>query len=292
MICTQSLACDECVMDDISFHLPVMADEVVEYLVREKKGIYVDATLGCGGHSLAILQNSDASVIGFDLDKEQIEIASERLREFGERVLFVNANYKEMDKILNEKVNGVLFDFGFSSYQLDNPRRGFSYRSDGPLDMRFGKRGVSAIDIVENRSEKEIADILYYYGGERASRRIAKKIKAEKPRTTGELALLVRKSVPRAKAHKHLGRVFQAFRIAVNDEFRSIENGILAAAQVLKEEGRIVTITYHKDEEKLVCKKADKEGLKALFKKPIKPEKSEFERNPRCRSAHLRVFEK
>jgi 16S rRNA (cytosine1402-N4)-methyltransferase len=292
MICTQSLVCNELVMEDISIHLPVMADKVVEYLVREKKGIYVDATLGCGGHSLAILRNSDAFVIGFDLDKEQIEVASKRLCEFSERVLFINANYKEMNKILDKKVDGVLFDFGFSSYQLDNPKRGFSYRKDGSLDMRFGKSGMTASDIIENRSEEEIADILYYYGGERASRRIAKKIKAEKPETTEELALLVRKSVPRAKAHKHLGRVFQAFRIAVNDEFRSIEKGILAAAEVLKEKGRIVAITYHKDEERLVCKKAEEEGLKALLKKPVKPEKEEFERNPRCRSAHLRVFEK
>ena len=292
MICTRNSVCDERVMEDISIHLPVMSDKVVEYLVREKRGIYVDATLGCGGHSLAILRNSDASVIGFDLDKEQIEIASKRLCEFSGRVSFVNANYKEMNKILDKKVDGVLFDFGFSSYQLDNPRRGFSYRKDGPLDMRFAESGVSAIDIIKNRSEEEIADILYYYGGERASRRIAKKIKSEKPETTGELALLVRKSVPRAKAHKHLGRVFQAFRIAVNDEFRSIENGILAAAGVLKEKGRIVAITYHKDEEKIVCKKTKEKGLKALLKKPVKPGKKEFERNPRCRSAHLRVFEK
>jgi 16S rRNA (cytosine1402-N4)-methyltransferase len=292
MICTQSLVCDGRVMEDISIHLPVMADKVVEYLVRDNKGVYVDATLGCGGHSLAILRNSDASVIGFDLDEEQIEIASNRLQEFSGRVLFVNANYKDMNKLLDKKVDGVLFDFGFSSYQLDNPERGFSYRSDGPLDMRFGKNGITASDIIENRSEEEIADILYYYGGERASRRIAKKIKAEKPKTTGELALLVRKSVPRAKAHKHLGRVFQALRIAVNDEFRSIENGIMAAAGVLKENGRIVAITYHKDEEKTVCKKAKEEGLNSILKRPVKPEKKEFERNPRCRSAHLRVFEK
>jgi 16S rRNA (cytosine1402-N4)-methyltransferase len=292
MICTQSLVCNERVMEDTSIHLPVMADKVVEYLVCDTKGVYVDATLGCGGHSLAILRNSNASVIGFDLDKEQIEIASKRLCEFGGRISFINANYKQMNKILDKKVDGVLFDFGFSSYQLDNPRRGFSYRKDGPLDMRFGRSGATAGDIIKNRSEEEIADILFYYGGERASRRIAKKIKAEKPETTGELALLVRKSVPRAKAHKHLGRVFQAFRIAVNEEFRSIENGVLAASGVLKEKGRIVTITYHKDEEKIVCKIAKEEGLKSLLKKPVKPEKKEFERNPRCRSAHLRVFEK
>jgi len=292
MICTQSLACSELVMKNNPIHLPVMADRVVEYLVSDNEGVYVDATLGCGGHSLAILENSDAFVVGFDLDKEQIEVASERLCEFNDRILFINANYKDMNKFLDKKVDGVLFDFGFSSYQLDNSRRGFSYRSNGPLDMRFGKNGVTAGDMIKNKSEEEIADILYYYGGERASRRIARKIKAEKPETTGELALLVRKSVPRTKAHKHLGRIFQAFRIAVNDEFRSIENGILAAAQVLKEAGRIVTITYHKDEEKIVCRKAKEVGLKSFLKKPVKPEKKEFERNPRCRSAHLRVFEK
>ncbi len=292
MTCIQSLACEEFLMEELSIHLPVMADKVVEYLVVDKKGVYVDATLGCGGHSLAILRNSDAFVIGFDLDGEQIKIASKRLSEFKKRVLLIHANYKYMERFLDEKVNGVLFDFGFSSYQLDKPERGFSYRKDGPLDMRFGNSGVTAGDIIEKSSEEEIANILYRYGGERASRRIAKKIKAEKPRTTGELALLVRKSVPRAKAHKNLGRVFQAFRIAVNDELRSIEKGILAAAGVLREKGRLVVITYHKDEEKLVCKKAEEEGLRALLKKPLEPEQEEFERNPRCRNAHFRVFEK
>jgi len=279
-------------MKDKVIHLPVMRDVVIEYLVVDKKGIYVDATLGCGGHSLAVLKSSDASVIAFDLDKEQIEIASQRLREFSGRVLLIHANYKYMERFLGGKVHGVLFDFGFSSCQLDDPVRGFSYRKEGPLDMRFGDSGITARDLIGKRNEEEIADILYYYGGERASRRIAKKIKTEKPVTTGELALLVRKSVPRAKAHKHLGRVFQALRIAVNDEFGNIEKGVLAASKVLREKGRLVVITYHKDEEKLVRKKAKEMGLKALLKKPIKPAKNEFERNPRCRSAHLRVFEK
>lgn len=279
-------------MEDAMIHLPVMADKVVNYLICNKKGVYVDATLGCGGHSLAILSNSDAFVIGFDLDGKQIEIAGQRLYEFGERVVLIRANYKDMGKFFDGKVDGILFDFGLSSYQLDDSKRGFSYRKDGPLDMRFGKEGLTAADIIEGSDEEKIADILYYYGGERASRRIAKKIKQEKPKTTEELALLVRKTVPRSKAHKHLGRVFQALRIAVNDELRNIEEGILAASKVLKKKGRLVTITYHKDEEKLVCKKTDEEGLRSLLKKPIKPTKDEFRNNPRCRSAHLRVFEK
>lgn len=279
-------------MRNATVHLPVMADRVVDYLIWNEKGVYVDGTLGCGGHSLAILENSDAFVIGFDLDGSQIEIASQRLYEFGERAVLIRGNYKDMGDFFDGKVDGVLFDFGLSSYQLDDSKRGFSYRKEGPLDMRFGEEGLTAADIIEGWNEEKIADILYYYGGERASRRIAKKIKREKPMTTEELALLVRKTVPRSKAHKHLGRVFQALRIAVNDEFRNIEEGILAAVKVLKEKGRLVTITYHKDEEKLVCKKTKEMGLRPLTKKPVKPTKSEFELNPRCRSAHLRVFEK
>ena len=279
-------------MSDSTIHLPVMADKVVDYLLCNEKGVYVDATLGCGGHSLAILSNSDAFVIGFDLDGKQIEIASQRLYEFGERSVLICDNYKNMGKYFDGKVDGILFDFGFSSYQLDDPGRGFSYRREGPLDMRFGEKGVTAADILRENSEEEIADILYNYGGERASRIIAKKIKKEKPETTEELALLVRKTVPRNKAHKHLGRVFQALRIAVNREFQNIEEGILSASRILDDEGRLVVITYHKDEEKLVCSIAEEEGLTALLKKPAKPTKDEFRRNPRCRSAHLRVFEK
>jgi 16S rRNA (cytosine1402-N4)-methyltransferase len=288
----QNLVCNENVMEDMDIHLPVMVDKVIGYLVWNKDGIYIDATLGCGGHTLAILQNSNAFVIGFDLDVNQIEIASKRLSEFGERIFLVPGNYKEMNWFFGKEVDGILFDFGLSSYQLDNPERGFSYRKDGPLDMRYGKRGMTAADIIEGCSEEEIADILYHYGDERFSRIIGKKIKREKPGTTGELALLVRKSVPRAKGHKHLAKVFQALRIAVNDEFRNIEEGIVVASKMLKEKGRLVVITYHREEEKLVCKKAREENLKPLVKKPVKPTKFEFERNPRCRSAHLRVFEK
>lgn len=292
MNCTQNLVFDEGVMEGVSIHLPVMVDEVLDFLITNKKGIYVDATLGCGGHTLAILKNTDAFVIGFELDLEQINLAGRRLSEFAGRTLFVHGNYKDMDQVISEGVDGVLFDFGLSSYQLDNEERGFSYRAESPLDMRFGEKGVTVADIIKDSSEERIADILYYYGGERASRKIAKKIKREKPETTGELALLVRKTVPRKKAHKHLGRVFQAFRIAVNNELANIEEGIVSASNILKEKGRLVTIAYHKEEEKLICKKVKEEGFKRVVKKPVKPTKDEFERNSRCRSAHLRVFEK
>jgi 16S rRNA (cytosine1402-N4)-methyltransferase len=292
MNCIQNLVCNERIMEGSAIHLPVMVDKVIDYLIWNEKGVYVDATVGCGGHSLAILSNSDAFVIGFDLDRKQIEIAGERLYEFGERAVLISGNYKDMGHFFDGKIDGVLFDFGLSFYQLGDSGRGFSYRKDGPLDMRFGEEGLTAADLLEGWDENKIADILYRYGGERTSRIIGRKIKREKPKTTGELALLVRKTVPRAKAHKHLGRVFQALRIAVNDEFRNIEEGILAASKVLKEGGRLVVITYHKDEEKLVCKKTMEDGFKPLFKKPFKPTKDEFRRNPRCRSAHLRVFER
>jgi 16S rRNA (cytosine1402-N4)-methyltransferase len=279
-------------MKEAKIHLPVLVDEVVKYLVWNKNGVYIDATVGCGGHVLAILQNSRAFVIGFDLDRKQIEVASKRLSEFGERSMLIFGNYRDMEWFCEEKVDGVLFDFGLSSYQLDSPRRGFSYRQDGPLDMRYGEKGLTAVELIQKCSEEEIIDVLYRYGEEKFGKSIGKKIKRELPETTGELALLVRKTVPRTRAHKHLAKVFQALRIAVNDEFKNIEEGIVVASKLLRENGRLVTITYHREEEKLVLKKAKEEKLKPLVKKPVKPSKIEFENNPRCRSAHLRVFEK
>ncbi|MEO0292727.1 MAG: 16S rRNA (cytosine(1402)-N(4))-methyltransferase RsmH [candidate division WOR-3 bacterium] len=273
-------------------HLPIMVDEVLKNLLWNKKGVYIDATVGLGGHTLAILKNSESNVIGIDLDKKQIKLASERLRAFGKRVLLVIGNYGYMDRFLNIKVDGILFDFGISSYQLDDPERGFSYRKEGPLDMRYGKGGTTAKDIIENWSEKKIAEILYLYGEEKFSKVIAQKIKKEIPQSTSELALIVRKSVPRERAHKHLSKVFQALRIAVNEEFLNIEKGINSAANLLKEKGKLVVITYHSKEEKLVCSKTRENNLKFITKKPILPSKAEFLKNPRCRSAHLRVFEK
>ncbi|MCK4421476.1 16S rRNA (cytosine(1402)-N(4))-methyltransferase, partial [candidate division WOR-3 bacterium] len=176
-------------------HRPVMVDEVIEWLDVEKGNLYLDATLGCGGHSLAILKNGKASVIGIDLDREQIEIAKERLSPYTNRFLPVQGNFRFIDRFIGVPLDGVLFDLGYSSYQLNNPEKGFSYRLEGALDMRYGDKGLTALDIVRDWDADEIADMLYYYGGERRSRVIARKIKNSKPTTTGELALLVRKSV-------------------------------------------------------------------------------------------------
>ncbi len=279
-------------MGNAVIHHPVMVDEVIHLLVVKRGGFYLDATLGCGGHSLAILQRTEASIIGVDLDRRQLKLAKERLSDFENRFLLVNSNFRFIDCFIGKSLDGVLFDLGYSSYQLDDPKRGFSYRLDGPLDMRYGKKGMTAYDLIEERDEEEIADILYQYGGERHSRSIAKKIKNERPKTTHELALLVRKSVPRKTGHKHLGRVFQAFRIVVNKEMENITEGIIGASRILKNKGRLVVITYHSGEEKLILNTMNKEGLSTLTNKPITPKNLEFSHNPRCRSAHLRAFEK
>lgn len=273
-------------------HRPVLVDEVIQWLIVKMDELYLDATFGCGGHSLAILQRTNASIIGIDIDVDQLKLGKERLSDFENRFLLIQGNFRFIDSFIRESLEGVLFDLGYSSYQLDNPERGFSYRLDGPLDMRYGRKGMTAYDLIEEWDKEEIAEVLYHYGGERNSRIIARKIKDEKPRTTGELALLIRKSVPRKTGHKHLSRVFQAFRIAVNEEMENIKGGIKGAINVLKEKGRLLVITYHSGEEKLILDTINEQGLSTLTKKPITPKKSEFEDNPRCRSAHLRVFEK
>lgn len=270
----------------------MMVDEVIEWLDVEKGNLYLDATLGCGGHSLAILKNGKASVIGIDLDREQIEIAKERLSPYTNRFLPVQGNFRFIGRFIGVPLDGVLFDLGYSSYQLNNPEKGFSYRLEGALDMRYGDKGLTALDIVRDWDADEIADMLYYYGGERRSRVIARKIKNSKPTTTGELALLVRKSVPRKGGHKHLSRIFQAFRIIVNKEMENIKDGIKGASELLRDKGRLVVIAYHSGEEKLILQIINECGLSTLTKKPITPAKREFQDNPRCRSAHLRVFEK
>ncbi len=279
-------------MEEKTLHRPIMVNGVIKFLIQKEDGLYIDATLGCGGHSLAILSSSRNSVIGIDLDPDQIRIATERLSNFMERFLPVQANYRFIDQFITKKVDGVLFDLGYSSYQLDNPVRGFSYRENGPLDMRYGKHGITAYDLIENRNQDEIADLIYHYGGEHNSRRIARKIKEKKPRTTGELAILVRKSFPREKGHKHLGRIFQALRIAVNKEMENIEEGIIGASKILKKKGRLVIVSYHSEEEKLICRKARELELKSLTKRVVTPDRIEFQENPRCRSAHLRAFER
>lgn len=273
-------------------HKPVMIDEVIKYLITKIDGFYLDATLGCGGHSLEILRRTKASIIGLDIDDEQLRSAQGEFVDFKNRFLLVHGNFRYIDNFIGEPIDGILFDLGYSSFQLENPKRGFSYRLEGPLDMRYHRKGITAYDVINEFDRDKIADILYIYGGEKSSRRIAKKIKDEKPKTTNELALIVRKSVPRKSGHKHLGKIFQALRIIVNNEMENIKEGIMGASKILKINGRLVVISYHSGEEKLIINTMDDIGLTMLTKKPIIPSKAEFEDNPRCRSAHLRAFER
>ncbi len=273
-------------------HRPVMVDEVIDYLITEVDGLYLDATFGCGGHSIEILKRTKASIIGLDIDYEQLTLAKREFVGFKNRFLLVHGNFRYIDNFIGKPIDGVLFDLGYSSFQLENPKRGFSYRFEGPLDMRYYRKGITAYDVINEFDRDKIADILYMYGGEKRSRKIAKKIKYEKPNTTTQLALLVRKSVPRKSGHKHLSKIFQAFRIIVNNEMENIKEGIMGASKILKINGRLVVITYHSGEEKLIINTMDDIGLTMLTKKPIIPSKTEFKDNPRCRSAHLRVFER
>lgn len=279
-------------MSSTTLHRPVMVEEVLKGLRVDREKTFIDATLGCGGHSLAILEKSECTVIGLDLDIEQIIIAKERISDHSQKFHPILANYRNMDRFLNLKADGVLFDLGFSSYQLNNPERGFSYRNNGPLDMRYKKTGLTAEAIIKSWDLETLADILYYYGGERNSRTLSRKIKKAKPDTTEELANIIRKSVPRNNAHKHLGRIFQALRIAVNREMDNIREGIQASITLLKKKGRLVVISYHSTEEKLVLNRVNEYGLRTITGKPLKPTEEEFQENPRCRSAHLRIFEK
>jgi len=273
--------------------------------VVNPEGIYADCTIGEGGHAEKILEALDPSgrLLGLDLDGEVLKIAKERLKRFRERVLLFKAEYSELKRIVRELsikgFDGILFDLGISSLQLDEHQRGFSYRLDGPLDMRMDpSQPFSALDIVNKSSGEELNQILREYGEERWAKRISQAIlkQREKKRieTSLELAQLVKKCLPSIRlAHKSLARVFQAFRIAVNDELNRLQRGIKEAIELLQQKGRICVLSYHSLEDRVV-KEIFRQSisLRLITKKPIRPGSEEVIYNPRARSAKLRVAEK
>ncbi len=304
----------------MSEHLPVMATEVVEFLVTRTNGGYVDCTVGAGGHARYILNNApEGTLLGLDLDAAAIERTATELAVFGERVTLVRGNFSDLATIAHEhgwrEVDGVLFDLGFSSVQLDDPSRGFSYRSDGPIDMRLDAEGATSAAVLLSRvSERELARIIFEFGEERRAHPIARSIIAareeEKLETTSDLAAAVLATKP-ARKNKTLSRVFQALRIAVNGELDNLSAGLAQAVDVLRPGGRVAVISYHSLEDRMVkrhfvrcerpctcprdlpeCVCGKKPTLKIVTRRVVTPGDAEVAANPRARSAKLRVAEK
>jgi 16S rRNA (cytosine1402-N4)-methyltransferase len=275
-------------------HEPVMATEVVDLL--SERGVVVDMTLGAGGHAAALLDAGVERIVGVDRDPVALELARTRLAAYGGRVRTVAGRFSEVDQdTVGGGADGVLFDLGVSSMQLDEPQRGFSYRHDAPLDMRTGDEGPTAAELVNHLPEKELADLIYTFGEERKSRRIAATIVRRRPlATTDDLAGAVVSAVGRRPGGPHPARrTFQALRIAVNRELEELAAALPHAAELLGPGGRVVVISYHSLEDGIV-KRAfrDDERLRVLTKKPMLPSDDETQRNPRARSAKLRAAER
>ena len=283
-------------------HEPVMVREVLSALLGEGRRRFVDGTVGTGGHAAEILEkDSEAVVLGLDRDEEVLEVAAKRLERFGDRIVLRHSSYAELGRVLGSvgwrKADGFLLDLGLSSWQLSRAERGFSFMREGALDCRFSRReGETAADLIARLSEEELAEIIRRYGEERRARTIARRLKQARPRTTVELAEIVGslKRGRRGRIHPAT-KVFQALRIAVNRELDHLEKFLRRFPRFLAPGGRVAVISYHSLEDRLV-KNAFAllagEGMGAvLTRKPLTPRAEEVERNPRSRSAKLRVFE-
>jgi len=271
-----------------------MAAEVTQLL--EGRDLVVDMTLGAGGHAAALLEAGVHEVIGVDRDPEALRLAGARLAGYGERVRLVHARFSEVDEdAVGEEVGGVLFDLGVSSMQLDRPERGFSFRADGPLDMRMDAEGPSAADLVNGLPERELADLIFRLGEEPRSRKIAAAIVRRRPiRTTDELAGIVVSAVGKRPGGPHPARrTFQALRLAVNRELEELTAALPHAAGLLGPGGRVVVLSYHSLEDRTVkWSFRDDDRLLVLTKKPLVPGAAERAANPRARSAKLRAAER
>jgi 16S rRNA (cytosine1402-N4)-methyltransferase len=278
-------------------HVPVLSQEVVEGLAIKSQGHYLDATVGGGGHSALILATVDVRVTAIDQDDQALNAAQEKLAEFGDRVRFQQSNFANFDPG-DTRFDGILADLGVSSAQFDIAERGFSFRHAAPLDMRMDRRqDLTAADAINHWEEAKLAEIFYTFGEERLSRRIARRIVEKRPfQTTTELAETIAYSVPPKYRYGRIHpatRVFQALRIAVNQELAVLETFIDKAQTWLKPEGRIAIISFHSLEDRIV-KHRFKESplLKVLTKKPIIAQDLEVKQNPRARSAKLRIAER
>ena len=306
-------------------HVSVLPQEVMHYLCPRSGGIYIDGTVGGGGHAELILEQSgpDGRLIGFDRDPAALAAAGERLRRFGDRVELIHDNFTglrhQLGRLGISGVNGILLDLGVSSHQLDTPERGFSFQFNAPLDMRMNtEEGMSAADLVNEAPEEELTDIIFRFGEERWARRIAKTIVTARSEaqilTTGQLAALVSRAIPRKAQEERIHpatRTFQALRIAVNQELASLEEALAGMVDLLQPGGRIAIISFHSLEDRIVkesfrqyigrctcprdfprCVCGARAQLKVLTAKPVMATPEEVAANPRARSAKLRAAEK
>lgn len=290
--------------DYSAIHIPVLRDEVLEWLQPKSGGLYVDGTLGLGGHTQALLDRTAPTgrVIGFEWDEDAAAKAGERLAGYSGRLQIVRASYAsllpELEKLGIGCIDGLLVDLGVSSMQLDQAERGFSFRTDNALDMRMDRRNpVTAAQLVAQLAEEQLADIFYHYGEERQARRIARflvEARLEEPvTTTGRLASIVAAAVPK-KYHPpkvHVAtKVFQALRIAVNGELDNLTKLLTVAPEILAKGARIGIITFHSLEDRMVKQAFQQNPAYAvLTKRPLGPSPSEMQQNPRARSAKLRI---
>jgi 16S rRNA (cytosine1402-N4)-methyltransferase len=290
-------------------HIPVMTAEVLQYLRPGQGGLFVDCTVGLGGHSRALLEAGASRIIGLDRDLDALARARETLAPWGDRVELVHGDYRAIDEVLESRqisrVDGALADLGVSSMQFDAPGRGFSFMRDEPLDMRMDRSGGdTAADRVAQSSERDLADAIFQYGEERFSRRIARALveaRREAPvDTTGRLATIVRRAIPHRGGHMRIDpatKTFQALRIWVNRELDGLDRFVETAARRLRAGARLVVIAFHSLEDRIVKHTLralqQREGLvQVLTKKPLVPSDGETDRNPRARSAKLRAAER
>ena len=279
-----------------------MVDEILTYLAPEKFKTYVDCTFGQGGYSKKILENADCNIVAIDRDKDAIEYADLLEKKYPKNFIFSVDNFSRLDHVLKKndvkKVDGLIFDLGISNTQLNNPSRGFSFSNNGPLDMRMDieNQDLTAQKIINGFDQHNLSDIFYYYGEEKNSKQIAKKIiefrKKKVISTTAELVELIKKVNTYKKKHPAT-RVFQALRIYVNDELNELDITLKKSLLFLKKNGKIITVAFHSLEDKVIKNffLKNKEFLKILTKKPITPNEKEIKNNPRSRSARMRVAE-
>ncbi len=285
----------------MQYHTPVLIKETINFLNPKDNGIYVDCTLGGGSHVENLkLQTSNIKIIGIDQDQDALDAAKTRLAKF-ENITYIKDNFKHLKKHIQEPVDGILFDLGVSSHQIDTAERGFSIQKDGPLDMRMSKGlKTTAEEIINTYDKEELQKIFKEFGEERFAHRIAKAIcrkrGLEKIRTTFQLKEIVEKAIPTWKKRESVTRIFQSLRIFINDELDVLKTALKDAIDLLKPGGRIVIISYHSLEDRIAKRTfvAAKLALrlKVLTKKPIQASLEEISLNPRSRSAKLRAGEK
>ena len=301
-------------------HLPVLYNEIIHAMQPTRGGLYVDATVGAGGHSHGILKASspDGALLGMDVDLQALSLAQAKLAEFGQRVHLVHASFstllEQMIAVGWQNVDGILLDLGLSSMQLDSPTRGFSFQTEAPLDMRFDPEGkTTAADLVNHLEEGQLADLLFRYGEEHRSRQVARAIVNARPiTTTTQLARLVAQVTGGGRSGIHPAtRTFQALRIAVNGELEALETVLPQTLEALRPGGRLAVIAFHSLEDRMikqfmrqeskdclcppeqpVCTCGHKATLREITHKPIRPQEDEVRTNPRSRSARLRVAER